>query len=464
MAGAPQKPLKNYDHLFANIIPYFLGEANRLPLDYPPRLLWQKNIDEADFREKVRSAPSDIFKKTLGLYLNIPFCQHRCVFCCHASHLTVHKLNDYFAALLKEIDIYAQLLNKTPFKSVYLAGGTPSLLDENQLQELFDRLHAGLNLKKVVQFSFETGPATLNEEKIKILKKNGVDRLGLGVQSLDPAVLKINNRPQDTRQVKHIFDLARSHKIKFISLDLMMGIPGQTVESFMQDLKTLISWRPDVLHTNRFKPMITTVFSKTGNRLSAEDEQRIKEMDRLSKPLLKEHGYHATGGHQRSLDPAARNIQLSDAIQFNSSFIAIGGFANGHITGAYRYSNHGDVDAYIRSLQNGKLPIEKGYKLDTQKEIVHYLFTSLSMGKVSLRAIELLYGKSLSEYPQIIEKLKYLESRGKITLHDQFIKSNMASLEENTTYLQYLFCDDVLDNMLRLAEAEGIPLDRPQKD
>ncbi len=445
---------KNHDSAFAKFAHRMNRDSRKAMIDYPPFVFWDKGLDQADIQNAIMHKPDTLFNKLMGLYVHIPFCAERCTFCRYPFYMNTARINDFLEALFKEIDIYAGLLKGSPIRSVMFGGGTPSILDENQLQRALSRFHETFNLKNTLQISFEAHPASLNREKLKILNDFRVNRISIGLQSLDPQVLKNIHRTQDTAHAKDMYDAAHEAGIRNVHIDLMVGLPGQTVASFVKDLKEILSWRPSSITVYEFLPSSLTLFSRMGNTHSHDDLESMKTMNARAAELFHQAGYiHKPGNSTAQLEPGVYTLGVVDAFKYNSSFLGLGPFSNSHLTGAYRYANFGNLNDYIKAVDKGELPVERGVKLDMNKEVVSYLFTQLWKGAVSKRAIELLYGAPLDAFPGIVEKLNYLESRKKITLRGHSIKSHMTAQEDWLTYSQYLFDEDIQQRILELAAA-----------
>ena len=434
----------NHDQAFAEFARRMNRDSRKAMIDYPPFVFWDTGIDQAEIQADIKARPDSIFNKLLGLYIHIPFCSERCSFCRYPFYIDIKRIDDFLEALYKEMDLYAGLLDNAPLRSVMIGGGTPSILDERQLKEFLENLRQKLNLKNTLQVSFEAHPASLNEKKIKVLADLGVNRISLGIQSMDPDVLRTVNRTQKKDHIKNMHDAIRAAGIDNIQIDLITGLPGQSVESFVADLTEVLSWKPASITVYEFIPASLTSFYRMGNRFSDADLKRIEEMAAQAAELFSLAGYlHKPGNSTAMLKPGVYTLGVTDAFKFNSSFIGLGPFSHSHLTGSWRYANSGNLNEYIRSVKEGRLPVERGIRLDVTKELVSYLFNQLWKGAVSKRAVEMLYGSPLDSFAPIIERLRYLESRGKLLIREHYIKSLMVSQEEWLTYCQYLFCDDI---------------------
>ncbi|CAM3665856.1 radical SAM family heme chaperone HemW [Erysipelothrix urinaevulpis] len=176
---------------------------------------------------------------TSSLYVHIPFCDHICGYCAFTKFNYERVISDAFM-----IRLISQI-NKLngPFKTIYVGGGTPTSLEDDQLEGLLQALIEKLD--DTFEFTFEGNPENLNDAKVALLKKYGVNRMSLGVQTTDDDLLDKIGRHHKFYDVKKGVDLLRKHEIMNISLDLIYGLPGQSLESFIKSMKDVINLNPD---------------------------------------------------------------------------------------------------------------------------------------------------------------------------------------------------------------------------
>ena len=171
-----------------------------------------------------------------GIYIHIPFCKARCGYCAFSSCTDFAIVNRYFDKLFEEIAYYGD--KSVEISTVYIGGGTPSSVDKNLLNDLFDQLNAHFDLSKVVEITVECNPESTTEELLRCLKGNGVNRLSFGLQSVNDATLKRIGRLHDYKQFEKALNLA--HKLGFenINADLIVGLP-ETKEEFYRSVEVV---------------------------------------------------------------------------------------------------------------------------------------------------------------------------------------------------------------------------------
>ncbi|MDH4164042.1 MAG: radical SAM family heme chaperone HemW [Nitrospirota bacterium] len=182
----------------------------------------------------------------LSLYIHIPFCRAKCRYCGFYSTPYDPVVADlYLKALKRELTAYVPKLGPTPVATIYLGGGTPSILSPAQLEELFAVIRSAMRLEPNIEITVETNPDSLSKEVLGLLKDQGVNRLSIGVQSFSDAVLRWLRRPHSAQQAQDALALSRSHGFSNINIDLIYGIPGLTTQTWCDTIKKAIDFIPE---------------------------------------------------------------------------------------------------------------------------------------------------------------------------------------------------------------------------
>lgn len=185
--------------------------------------------------------------KTYSLYIHIPFCLSKCTYCDFFSiecHNNPPVSDSYITALIKEVDYRLGKLNKK-CKSIYIGGGTPSLITEKQLDVLFQVLKNNLTFTDNYEFTLEMNPDDITKDKLDFLMDSPVTRISCGIQSLDDEVLKAVKRRASKAEVEKALSLLKTYWHKTLSLDLISSLPYEKEEKFLENLKTICSYKPD---------------------------------------------------------------------------------------------------------------------------------------------------------------------------------------------------------------------------
>ncbi len=408
-------------------------------IQYPPMFAW----DAIETKDVLNRWEKSLKRRHdhLGLYVHIPFCATRCTFCrYYAIALSQERnIDGYLSALKNEIVIYRKIFNDIPFHTLYIGGGTPSLLNNKQLKFLFDALYENLNFEYKRQVVFEGVSDFLTFEKLAYLKEMGLNRLTLGVQTLDKGILKEVNRYQNNDEFFRCYQDARKAGIKFINVDIMLGLPGQTLDSVWETLRDVIKFQPDMIHCHPFYPAKFTA-------LQDKDIKKMAKMVRLAKEIVKKYGYKETQYDADALSPGAVNIQLSDAIEYNSSYLGVGVAAVSHATGYLRTANIDDIKFYMSQLQKNELAISKGYKLSQKDEMIYYVMATLRYGRVSQRGFKTLFGRNLSEVFK--KEITILKNAQKLKEENGGFVSLMSDYDEYAIYSKIFFDPKIINGFM----------------
>src|SRR5882762_2850792 len=174
-----------------------------------------------------------------GLYVHIPFCKQACYYCDFHFSTSQDLKDDLVSALCMEVEVQKEYLESEPLDTIYLGGGTPSLLSKHHLQNLFDAIHKNFDTNNP-EVTLEANPDDLSKENLHMLKAIGINRLSIGIQSFDDAILKFLNRAHSSNEATRCIAGARTEGFNNISVDLIYAIPGQTQDMWKKNIeKTL---------------------------------------------------------------------------------------------------------------------------------------------------------------------------------------------------------------------------------
>jgi len=255
--------------------------------------------EKAALAVKIAQTQSPIEAKALpnsfSLYISIPFCPSRCRYCSFVSHSIekTHKLIPTYIQLLKrEIMSTAQMTKELGLvpATVYIGGGTPTVLTAEQLDEIMKIIRQGFGLDSLMEYTVEAGrPDTITKEKLDIIKSNGATRISINPQTLNDSILEEIGRKHTASQFLEAFKLARTLGFDNINTDLIAGLESDTVESFANSLEKIISLKPEniTVHTLSVKRAAT----QTRDVLSNENERAAGEMLGIAYDALGQSGY-----------------------------------------------------------------------------------------------------------------------------------------------------------------------------
>jgi len=216
---------------------------------YPTAPVWREDFDEAAWQTALASA-NERSKDPLALYVHLPFCEKRCLFCACNVVITRREdvVNAYLDRLYQSIDrVAASLPNRRQISGMHWGGGTPTHLSPEQIRELFARLQQHFTFLPEAELSIEVHPPVTTQEQMKVLRELGFNRVSFGVQDIDPEVQSIINRDQTLEQTEGITTWARELGFGSINYDLIYGLPGQSMDTWNRTLDEVQRLLPDRL-------------------------------------------------------------------------------------------------------------------------------------------------------------------------------------------------------------------------
>jgi oxygen-independent coproporphyrinogen-3 oxidase len=400
---------------------------------YPTVAQFHGDISIADYRKWVRHSNEDPIPRSLSLYFHIPFCDTVCFYCaCNKIVTGDHsRATPYLEHLYKEIELQSQLFDSDRIvEQLHWGGGTPTFLDTDQIRELMQvtAKHFSLRDDDAGDYSIEIDPRSVNIEKLQLLREVGFNRLSLGVQDLNPRVQQAVNRVQSEDKTREVTEAARELGIKSINMDLMYGLPFQTVESFSETLEKIVTLNPDRIAVynyahlpERFKPqrrinevdlpsasVKLDILQHTIEYLNGAGYVYIG-MDHFSRPTDE----LAIAQEQGSLH---RNFQ-GYSTHADCDLIGLGVTAIGRVCDNYN-QNVRNLEDYYEKIDAGKIPLERGIELEPddllRREIIVQLMCHFVLN------IEMLEQKwrfnFASHFNEEIIALKSLQKDGLLTL------------------------------------------------
>lgn len=333
------------------------------------------------WQRTVKSIASKQAPQKLGLYLHFPFCSHKCNYCFCDSYVpqSYKEVSAYINLIKREMDLFKDIFRSVSFTSVYFGGGSPSYLKPFDLDSIFKYIRGAFRLTPDCQIIFEGTPTDLNKANLDLIAKHGVKRLTIGVQSLNPKVVKLIRRPQTKEKFIRVFKYARQAGIPYINVDLIVGLQGQTVQSFVNDLKLVIKLGADVIHVNGFAPLAHTPFIREGNQISVYQRKNREKMFALAHEIMHEYAKDVWGEEGAALSEAAVNAQERDVRRENSSLLGIGYSAQSHALGQVWYE-HPHLILMDKRPSFKKLPVFFGVRGSLDEEMRKFMFNNIQRG------------------------------------------------------------------------------------
>lgn len=392
-----------------------------------------------DYAQAVAGVRAKAEKRSLSLYLHIPFCNTVCYYCGCNKIVTKDrsKAVTYLDYLKREVAMQGRLFaGMNQIEQLHFGGGTPTYLSDEQMDELMAHLRHWFAFAPdtVGEYSIEVDPRTVSRERIHTLRRQGFNRISLGVQDFDPVVQKAVNRIQPEEQTLAIIDAAREADFRSVSVDLIYGLPKQTLTTIAQTLGKVIAANPDRIAIYNYAHM--PHLFKPQRRIAEEDlpNADVKlEMLFLCIRRLNEAGYVYIGMDHFAkptddLAVAQREGRLHRNFQGYSThaeadLVSCGVSAISAVGPTYS-QNVKTLDAYYEHIDKGELPVARGIKLTDDDLLRRTLIQRLMCNfELSMADIAQTYAIDFASYfaPEL-EQLRIMQDDGLITLDDDWLR------------------------------------------
>lgn len=366
--------------------------------------------------------------KNIGIYIHIPFCRAKCFYCDFNSFACRDELVPaYFDALKKEIALNAEKLRGYTIKTVFIGGGTPSVVDSQYIYDVLNLLNENLNIDQKAEISIETNPGTLTCEKLEIFKNMGINRLSIGLQAWQDRILEMIGRIHTVKEFEENFKLARKVGFDNINVDLIFGVPGQSFEDWCETLKCVTALGPEHLSCYSLKIEEGTVF---GNRLESGelvplDDDIDREMYSYCKDYLYQKGYkhYEISNFAKSGYECRHNL----VYWYIEEYIGFGAGAHSFFEST-RFNNVCDIEGYIASIMNNKVPSENAEVIDKKGSMTEFMI-------LGLRLID---GVSIEDFRSRFDEEVYNVYGNEI---DKLVERGLLVVKEDTMFLSPLGLD-----------------------
>ncbi|MEW6117006.1 MAG: radical SAM family heme chaperone HemW [Nitrospirota bacterium] len=312
-----------------------------------------------------------------SLYIHIPFCIKKCVYCdFYSIPFSLENAGAYTEALCREIALREGMAKD--LRTIYIGGGTPTLLPEDEMVVVLEKVEAVFSVYPDAEITIEANPGTVSEKKLLHLRSAGINRISIGVQSLDDRELKLLGRCHTSQHAVDAVRAARKAGFDTISLDLIYGIPGQTLAAWKRTLTHALSCAPEHLSTYELTPERETPLWEHIRRhetvLPSDDE--IAEMYYEGLELLKRHGYL----HYEISNLALPGRACKHNMNYwkRGDYLGIGAAAHSFFEGK-RIANISNAERYIEELNRSSIPVGEETLLSVEDALKEHIFLGLRM-------------------------------------------------------------------------------------
>ncbi len=360
-------------------------------------------------------------EKPMGLYIHIPFCDKKCDYCDFVSYSMNRKAQqDFLAALFAEIDSYKMEFSDKIFDTIFIGGGTPSIVYEGFIASLARKVFSSFKFAPKTEFTIEVNPSSFTKEKFFEYVESGVNRISVGVQCLDAKLLRKHGRVQSVDNIRETFELLRDARFQNVNSDVMIGLPGQSTRSILQTVKYLAN--NNVKHISIYSLQIekhTMLYNKLrkGHISPIKDKKIVAIYKKLYK-YLKEEGFvrYELSNYAKPTFESRHNQKYWDG----TNYLGLGVSAHSYMDG-YRYYNTKRLDTYIDNLQHGKSAVySKEYVSIEEKRTERLMLSLRTMQGLDLKKFEEEFEENLRVTK--FQQIKKLRELGMVEIVDGYLR------------------------------------------
>ncbi len=406
---------------------------------YPTAPEFSENFTQDDLKNYYKNQDKN---RNLSLYFHLPFCRSACYFCgCNTIFTSKEdKKIRYISYIKKELDILKKYLDTSRVVSqMHFGGGTPTFFSPSQLEELISKIKEVFpNFSADAEISCEVDPRYFTKEHMDVLKAGGVNRLSFGVQDLDETVQKTIHRIQPFELTQNVIKIARNAGIKSINTDLIYGLPHQTKESFKNTLEKMLTLSPDRFAVFNYAhvPWLMKTMRKFDESTFPKPQEKL-EMLKDTIDFFTTNGYKMVGMDHfaKPEDELFKAIQKGElhrnfqgyTTKGGADLIGIGVTSIGNGVDYYA-QNYKDLEHWETAIDNGDLPVFKGYKLSDDDILrQHVIMELMSNFSLNIKKVENEFKIDFKEYfSDALEALKEFEEAALITICDEKIEASQT--------------------------------------
>lgn len=323
-------------------------------------------------------------KKKLGIYIHIPFCKQKCNYCDFISYTNkCDKIESYINCLEKEINTFD--FSNYYVTTIYIGGGTPSYIDSKYIKQIMNFIYKKIQidneLKKNIEITIEVNPGTVTKEKLQDYKEVGINRLSIGLQCVQDRLLKLLGRIHTYEEFLNTYNLAKEVGFENINVDLMLGLPNQSIEDLKESLNQIIKLK--VNHISTYSLIVeegTKIFNKIeNNELQLPDEELERNMYWYVKNTLELNGYnhYEISNFSKKGKESKHNMNCWN----QEEYIGFGVAAHSYINNT-RFSNTNNLEEYIKNVKNNEFAKNKNIEEEQTLEDKKSEFMMLGFRKI----------------------------------------------------------------------------------
>jgi len=375
--------------------------------------------------------------KESALYVHIPFCDHKCIYCDFYSIITSDNIQSFLNSIKKEIEHYSDLYSDDRiFTSLFFGGGTPSLMKPEYLGEIIKSLKNNYNVSDDAEITMETNPGTVNKEKLKSFKKTGINRISIGIQSFHDDELRFLTRIHDKNVAIETVNNAKEVGFDNISVDLIFNLPGQTKEKWKENLEMALSL--PIKHISAYSLILErgTILNKMvlDKKVIMQDDDHDADLYEMTIDFMLENGFN-----QYEVSNFAKpgyECRHNNAYWRYKDYLSFGTSSHSFVNGK-RWWNFSSLKRYISEIDKNCSAVAGFEMVNDQEKFNEYVMLALRSSGLNLIEFKNMFGENW-----INEKYDYfkkLMNRKLVTIDEEHLR---------LTKKGYAVCDEILKEIL----------------
>lgn len=375
--------------------------------------------------------------KETAIYIHIPFCEHKCIYCDFYSIITKDNVTSFLQALKKEINYYADLhLSNRLITSIYFGGGTPSLMTPSYIYEIIELVKRRFTIADDIEVTLETNPGTVEKEKLNEFNEIGIDRLSLGIQSFDENELKFLTRIHDKQTAIDTVLRAKEAGFKNISIDLIFNLPGQTKKIWMTNLLTALSLPINHISTYSLILERGTILNKMvlDGKVKMQNDDYDADLYETTIDFLTQNSFY-----QYEVSNFAKEgfeCRHNNSYWHYKDYFGFGTSAHSFINGR-RYWNFSSLKKYISEIGKNHFAVAGYEQLDDEQRLNEYVMLALRSSGLNIEEMQKFFRGNWSDNKS--GYLKKLEDDNLLMRENGMIKLTKSG---------YAVCDEIIKNLM----------------
>lgn len=405
---------------------------------YPTAVEFREGFGENNFLAHLKNSNSS--NRAISLYFHLPFCRSACYFCgCNVLYTSKDEKKDrYIDYLEKELQILSKSLDfNRKIAQLHFGGGTPTFFDAVQLDRVITLIKNSFpNFEENAEISCEIDPRFLNEDQMKVLHNGGFNRISFGVQDFEEKVQAAVHRLQSFDETRAAVELARKYGVNSINIDLIYGLPYQTLATFKATLEKTISLHPDRFAVFNYAhvPWMKKTMRKLDETTLPPPSEKLKIM-KYTMDYMRDHGYKSVGMDHfaKPSDELFKAIETGElhrnfqgyTTKGGSDLIGVGVTSISELDGCYS-QNFKDLESYEAAIDAGKLPVHRGVELNDEDKLRKFVIMELmSNFSLDITRVEQTFNINFKEhFSKSIGLLQEYVDADILTISDTKIQAN----------------------------------------